>query len=141
VKQGDRIAQLILERCEQPPVVEVEVRCQTRLCCTRFNDDDDVLSESRGHVARRGRVWLDWRTRGSVRPGSIASTTGRVLSVQVCKREIEPILRLTLSNCNLPYANVTVLAYQSHDSMAEFPQLACKLASTHAGNSTVNSAR
>ena len=26
VKEGDRIAQLILERCENPPVIEVEVR-------------------------------------------------------------------------------------------------------------------
>ena len=63
VKQGDRIAQLILERCEHPPVIEVEVRVPIVSVRQAISI---CFPAPPGYVAWCRRLWFHWGTCGSV---------------------------------------------------------------------------
>lgn len=65
VKQGDRIAQLILERIVLAPILEVDVSAPTER--QELLRADQVGSG--GYCAWLGRLWLDGRVRSLITVG------------------------------------------------------------------------
>lgn len=82
VAEGDRVAQLILERIVTPEVLEVEVSP------VREAKEEEVLmgsfgrrAELVGDGARRGRLWFDWIQVMALRTSLDARTLNAVPSL------------------------------------------------------------